>query len=113
MKHKLVSREVQERVSRYLNKPPAEPPPLDGLRVVLGPNGGLVAITRNGFEAPVELTLAGLNHLHEMLVEQQRKKEIGTIAPIANLCLAEWQRIGPHGAGKQRKADREPIPDLF
>lgn len=107
MKHRLVTPP-----HKLPAAPPAQPD-FDGLRVVLGPNGGLVAITRHGFEAPVELTLAGLNRLHEMLVEQQRKKEIGAFAPIANLCLAEWKRVGGHGEGKIRKADREPIPDLF
>lgn len=93
--------------------PRAEPPPFDGLRVVLGPTGGLVAITRHGFEVSLSLDLGGLNKLHEMLCEQQRKKEVGAFAPIADLCLAEWTRVGPHGAGKIRKAGREPVPDLF
>lgn len=107
MKHRLVAKPQTK-----LELP--EPPPLDGLRVVLGPQGDLVAITRNGFEVALELSLAGLNKLHEMLAEQQRKKEIGTIAPIANLCLAEWQRVGPHGAGKIRKqASEASIPDLW
>lgn len=110
MKHRLVA------MPKLPAAPPAQPHRLDGLRVVLGPNGGLVAITNNGLEIQLTLDLSGLNRIHEMLIEQQRKKEIGAFAPIANLCLAEWQRVGPHGAGKVRKSaplGEASIPDLW
>lgn len=81
---------------------------LEGLRIVLGTAGGLVAITQNGLEVPIELSLAGLNKLHEMLVEQQRKKVVPPLGVTPAYILAEWNRLPTEGAGKVRKGT--PMP---
>lgn len=103
-KHRLVAAATKAAMPK-LTIPPAAP--LDGLRVVLGPAGGLIALTTHGLEVPVELSLAGLNKLHEMLVEQQRVK---TVPPLDRgltpaYILAEWTRLPGEGNGKVRHED--------
>lgn len=81
---------------------------LDGLRVVLGHAGGLVALTAHGLEVPLELSLNGLNKLHELLVEQQRVKEVPPLGVTPTYILAEWRRLPGEGNGKVHKS--VPIP---
>lgn len=104
-KHRLVAAATKAAMPK-LTIPPAAP--LDGLRVVLGPAGGLIALTTHGLEVPVELSLAGLNKLHEMLVEQQRVKTVPPLGVTPTYILAEWKRLPAEGAGKVRKSD--PMP---
>ena len=85
---------------------PTDPPPLEGLRVVANPaTGGLTAITTHGLEIELTLDLQGLNKLHEMLIEQQRKKDLPAFPAIAATCLAAWTRLPGHGSGKAPKGD--------
>jgi len=70
------------------------------LTVDLAPDGAVIARTEHGFE----VRLDDLDQLARMLKRQREPKVLpGITSDNAHLVLAEWERIGPEGAGKVLK----------
>lgn len=68
---------------------------------------GITVITAHGLERVVHT----FHELHAMLVEQRRPKVAGIGSEEAKLILAEWERIGPEGAGKIHRQALRRLPD--
>jgi hypothetical protein len=77
------------------------------IEVKLAPNGStLVAVTRNGLEVQLDGGAPGMTQLVRMLQAQAKAKTVPAPTGLSDwhYVLAEWERIGPEGAGKIRKA---------
>ena len=78
----------------------------DGLRIVLSNRPHILTIiTPHGLEVDIAVTADGMLLLHAMLTKQAEQKVVPPRGLAPTYILAEWERIGPHGAGKELKPE--------